>query len=313
MMLPLVFLLLKSRAFGSALLQVLPCERGELEFRRFPDGETYVRFLTPVKGRDVVLVCLLDTPDDRVVPLYMAANVARELGAKSVGFVIPYLPYLRQDEESDKGNGAISRHFAGLLSQCCDWLVTVDPAIRHQGDLAHIYPVPTRVTHAASAIAEWITINVDRPILICSERQSADWVSEVAQLAKCRFHVLQSPGSAEFDAPLPLFDMSPQDELQPVVLEKKVSTGDTMIMAARILQQHEAKPPVCIAVHPLLVGDSYAAILSAGIDKLVSCNTIAHPTNRINVAAAVADDVLALLHAVNGGGIPQERECAQTS
>lgn len=71
--------------------------------RRFPDGESYVRLDAPVGGRDALLVCGLDRPDERLLPLVFAAGAARELGAASVGIVAPYLGYLRQDRRFRDG------------------------------------------------------------------------------------------------------------------------------------------------------------------------------------------------------------------
>ena len=37
--------------------------------RRFPDGETYLRVDSPVRGADVILLCGLEQPDDKFLPL----------------------------------------------------------------------------------------------------------------------------------------------------------------------------------------------------------------------------------------------------
>ncbi len=311
-MLPLIFFLPKSRTFGAAILQVMPCERGDMEIRRFPDGETYIRYQTPVKGRDVILIAALDSPDEKAVQLFLAANIARENGAKSVGFIIPYLPYLRQDTKQHDGEGITSKHFATLISNCCDWLVTIDPSLPHSHRLADIYAAPIGLAHSAAAIAAWITINVERPILVGVNEENTAWLAEIAELAKCPYYLLQ-PALRENAAHLFEPDTSAADQSQPVILDMLVSTGEPMLQAIHVLHEIGTKPPICIAVHPLLVGDTYAALLTSGIDKLVSCNTIAHPTNRINVAPAVADMALKFLHSIPGNKSLQQRECEQIS
>ncbi|MBP0533227.1 ribose-phosphate pyrophosphokinase-like domain-containing protein, partial [Mycobacterium tuberculosis] len=65
--------------------------------RRFPDGESYVRAESAVAGRRVAIVCTLDRPDDKLIPLLLLAAAARENGATDVGLVAPYLAYMRQD------------------------------------------------------------------------------------------------------------------------------------------------------------------------------------------------------------------------
>ena len=68
------------------ILGRLGAELGQLETRNLPDGETYFRIVTETKGRDVVLVCTLDRPDPKLLPLIFAANTIRP-----VPRISPYL------------------------------------------------------------------------------------------------------------------------------------------------------------------------------------------------------------------------------
>jgi len=124
---PLLFSLPGNDAFATMLAAALGGERGELEHRRFPDGESYVRLHTPVAGRAVAFVCSLNAPDEKTLALLFAAGAARELGAARVGLVAPYLAYMRQDKRFQPGEALTSAHYADLLSRAFDWLATVDP------------------------------------------------------------------------------------------------------------------------------------------------------------------------------------------
>ena len=91
---PLLAMLPDNETFGAGLAERLDADVAELEIRSFPDEETYLRWLKSPKGRDVVLLCTLDRPDGKVLPLLFAAAAARDLGAASVGLVCPYLGYM---------------------------------------------------------------------------------------------------------------------------------------------------------------------------------------------------------------------------
>jgi ribose-phosphate pyrophosphokinase len=148
------------------LAQAVGAEIAEIEHRRFPDGETYLRYRTSPEGQRVILLCTLDRPDAKILPLIFAACTARELGAASLGLVCPYLAYMRQDRRFLPGEAVTSTHFAALLSSACDWLVTVDPHLHRRGSLSDIYSVPAIAVHAAPLISAWIRENVERPLLI---------------------------------------------------------------------------------------------------------------------------------------------------
>ena len=69
---PILFALPGNEARADRLRQSLGWERGEATMRRFPDGECYLRYQTAVDGRDLVLVCTLDRPDEKLAMLFLS-------------------------------------------------------------------------------------------------------------------------------------------------------------------------------------------------------------------------------------------------
>ena len=49
--------------------------------------------------------------------------------------------------------------------------------------------------------------------------------------------------------------------------------------------------PICVGVHPVFAGDALAVLSSAGAARIVSCNTLPHPTNAIDVTIPLAEAV----------------------
>ncbi|HEX5625273.1 MAG TPA: ribose-phosphate pyrophosphokinase-like domain-containing protein, partial [Saprospiraceae bacterium] len=78
---------------------ILKCkaEPGLWEYRSFPDGESYIRIDSEVADKQVVVLCSMDHPDPKLIPLFLLCKTIRELDAKSITLLAPYLPYLRQD------------------------------------------------------------------------------------------------------------------------------------------------------------------------------------------------------------------------
>ena len=63
-----------NEAFAAALVRACSGERGGIETRRFPEGESYVRLHGDPYGRPVDLVCMLGRPDAQYLPLVFAAD-----------------------------------------------------------------------------------------------------------------------------------------------------------------------------------------------------------------------------------------------
>jgi ribose-phosphate pyrophosphokinase len=280
---PAVLPLPGNEALGARLALELDAERIEAVIRRFPDGESYVRLDTPVAGREVVLTAALDRPDDKLMTLLLAAATARELGARSVGLVAPYLPYLRQDRRFLPGEAVSARSFAELLSSRLNWVVTVDPHLHRIHRLAEVYRIPAEAITAAPRLAEWVREHVVSPLLIGPDEESRQWVEAVAHMAGAPFAVLRKRRHGDADVSVELPDLSNSRDRTPVLVDDIVSTAATLLEAARALRRSAFEAPYCVAVHGVFAGDAYPRLLAAGVRRVVTSNTILHPTNEIDV------------------------------
>jgi ribose-phosphate pyrophosphokinase len=294
---PVVLYLPWGERLGQRLAHALEAAHAMLWLHRFPDGEARIRIDGDLAGRRVVVLASLDRPDAKLLPLLFALATARDLGARSVGLVAPYLPYMRQDLEFHRGEGMSARHFAELLSRAADWIVTVDPHLHRILRLDELFSVPVAVARSAPAIADWIRAEVTRPLVIGPDQESEQWVEAVARAAGAPWAVLSKRRRGDRDVELRLPDLAPFEGCEPVLVDDIVSTGVTMRQAVTLLREAGFAAPHCIAVHGVLAGDAEPELRRAGARSLVTCNTLAHPTNRIDVLPAIVEGVRRLLAA----------------
>ena len=285
----ILFALPDNKELTKTLLGKLKAEMGELTVRRFPDGESYLRILSGVKDKKVVMVCTLDRPDDKLLPLYFLSNIAKELGAKCTCLVAPYLAYMRQDKIFHSGEGVTSRYFARLVSGFADSLLTVDPHLHRIGSLDEVYHIPTKVVQAAGHISKWIKENLDNPVLVGPDSESEQWVSEVAKNAGAPFLVLEKTRHGDRDVEVSVPQVEAYRNHTPVLVDDIISTARTMIETVGHLKKAGMKAPVCVGVHAVFSGDAYWDLLNAGVEQVVTCNTIPHASNAIDVSDLYVD------------------------
>lgn len=291
---PLVIPLACAGSLARKLVAALDGELGELETRRFPDEEIYLRLKTNPKDRSVIVVCTLDRPDDKVLPLLFLSGAARDLGVARIGLVAPYLAYMRQDKQFNDGEAITSAHFARLLSSAFDWLATVDPHLHRYRDLADVYRVPAVALHAAPLLSDWIKVHVPHPLLIGPDAESEQWVRAVAIGADAPHIVLRKRRLGDRDVQVTVPDLSGWSDRTPVLVDDIVSSAHTMIETARQVTEAGLPPPVCVAVHALFAEDSYRSLKSVAA-RIATTNTVPHETNAIEVASLFGNSLTDLL------------------
>ena len=291
---PLLFALPGNEKMAARLASNAGMEPGQVEYRSFPDGEAYLRFAIDPKSRDIAILCTLDRPDTKVLSLLFAAATVRELGATRIGLVAPYLAYMRQDRRFLPGEAVTSRYLARLLSQAFDWLVTVDPHLHRYGSLAEIYTIPTSVVHAAPLISEWIKSHVTDAIVIGPDSESEQWVSSVARQAGVPFTVLWKTRRGDRDVEIKVRNLEDFAERTPVFVDDIVSSGQTMLQAIKHVRRMGTKNPICVAVHGIFA-DGVDALLAAEGARLVTSNTIEHPSNAMDVGPLLAKGIRGLM------------------
>jgi ribose-phosphate pyrophosphokinase len=285
-----------AETLAQALARHLQAPLAALEYRRFPDGESYYRIDGDVRGAQVVVVAALRAPDPQALGLWYVADTLREMGAAGVGLAAPYLPYMRQDARFRPGEAITSRSFGRFVSQAFDWLATVDPHLHRYPSLDRVYSIPAVVVPSASAIARWVGAHVPRPLVVGPDAESEQWAGDVARRVGCPLQVLAKTrhGDRHVDVTAPTADGA---GCTPVVVDDIVSSGHTMAEAVRHARAVFGVAPVCVGVHALFDAAARRLVLEAGAERLVTCNTVPDASNAIDVLPDLAAALGPLLRA----------------
>src|SRR5689334_12772820 len=248
---------------------------GEMSLSRFPDGESHVRIESDVRGRAVFLVSTQLNPDPDFLAMVFAADALRELGALSVGLIAPYLAYMRQDQRFAAGEAVTSRSYARWLSRAMNSVVTVDPHLHRLHSLSAIFDIPTTAIDVAPLLASWINCGIENPLVVGPDAESAQWVRAVAEPVGLPWVVAEKVRhDSEHVSVRFSDDLNKYRRHTPVLVDDIISTGHSMAEAAAALAPHHFVAPVCVAVHAVFAHGAEATLHRAGIDRVVTTNTI---------------------------------------
>ena len=268
----------------------------EVGWHRFPDGESLITLPDAVAMCDVAIVASMNQPDTLALPLRFAAATARELGARSVGLVAPYLGYMRQDRRFSPGQAVSAPLFADFLAQTVDWLVTIDPHLHRIAHLDEIYRIPTRTLSSVDLLAAWVRAHAPNAALIGPDGESEQWVAAIARAAGVPHQVLLKERRGDRDVSVSLPDADSMRGRIPIIVDDIVSSGRTMGETLVHLRASGLdSSAICLVIHAVFSGDAYAHLLASGASRIVSTDTIPHASNQISTAGVLASAVAGIL------------------
>jgi ribose-phosphate pyrophosphokinase len=255
----------------------------------FPDGESYVRLDGNVAGEDVAIVQTTCPPmqDGKLFQLAFLADSARRAGAKKVIAVVPYLAYARQDKMFLSGEGISVETIARMLKASgIDELLTVNIHSEHS---LKQFPFPAKTASAIPLIAEYFikkgykgayALSPDKGAMYIAQQAQTVFGGEAGHLNKTRDRYTgQTVQTAE--------GLNVKDQTV-VILDDIISTGGTIIGAAKILREQGAKHVFCGCVHGLLIGDAEKRILDAGVEEIVGTDSVPGVISKVSLAPLIS-------------------------
>ncbi|MEL7491921.1 MAG: ribose-phosphate diphosphokinase [Pseudomonadota bacterium] len=280
------------RAPAHRLGEALGLETSILELASFPDGETKIR--APAAAETTLLYWSLDQPNKKIMPLVLAASALRDIGAKRIILIAPYLCYMRQDKAFREGEPVSQRVLARILSQWVDHLITVEPHIHRAPDLTSIFDKidATNVSAAPllSSLIEDDGANANAA-LIGPDAESFAWTETVAAQSGLPFAVMSKVRLGDHKVDISYDDKLSVEGKKIYLIDDLISSGGTLLTAAALLRERAAAQIEALVVHALCDASMLDALESRGVDRIRSLDTAPHPTNARYIAPLLAETV----------------------
>jgi ribose-phosphate pyrophosphokinase len=79
-----------------------------------------------------------------------------------------------------------------------------------------------------------------------------------------------------------------------IIFDDIISTGGTIVGATKILKEQGAAHVYTACVHGLLIGDAEKRILDAGVEEIISTDSVPSKNSKVSLAPLIADALKAL-------------------
>ena len=260
----------------------------------FPDGESYVRLEGNVQGENVAIVQTTCPPaqDGRLFQLAFMADAAKRGGASKVTAVVPYLAYARQDKMFLSGEGISVETIARMLKAAgIDELLTVnihsEPALKQ-------FPFPAKTVSAIPLLAQYFVDKGFKGAFALSPDKGAMYIAKQAQevLGGDAGHLDKTRDRYTGQTMQTAEGLNVKGQTV-IIFDDIISTGGTIVGAAKILREQGAKHVFCACVHGLLIGDAEKRILDAGVEEIVGTDSVPGSVSKVSLAPLLSQELRA--------------------
>jgi ribose-phosphate pyrophosphokinase len=260
----------------------------------FPDGESYIRLDGSVQGEEVAIVQTTCPPmqDGRLFQLAFMADAAKRGGASKVIAVVPYLAYARQDKTFLSGEGISVETIARMLKAAgIDQFLTVN--IHSELTLTQ-FQFPAKTLSAIPLMAEYFIKKGHKGAYALSPDKGAMYIAKQAQtvLGGDAGHLNKTRDRYTGQTIQTAEGLNVEGQTI-IILDDIISTGGTIVGAAKILREKGAKHVFCGCVHGLLIGDAEKRILGAGVEEIVGTDSVPGSVSKVSLAPLISQELKA--------------------
>jgi ribose-phosphate pyrophosphokinase len=261
----------------------------EIDERIFPDGEICPRLLitseNELKNTHVVIALQLELTQSKnqylLTTLLTIQNVKR-LGAKIVTCVMPYHIYSRQDRESRLGEPFSSKFLASMLESAgVNNFLTVNSHSYGKNPLKDFFNESFAISLSAIPLlskAIKARINENEDIICFSPDEGAlKLAKEAAEAINSPFYgairKLRDPNTGEISQELMGINVSIKNR-DIIIVDDLVSSGGTMIGAARLLKKQGAKSVSLSYVHGVHSHENFKSLQQEKFKVILTTDSI---------------------------------------
>ena len=250
---------------------------GEAQVKSFPDGETSVRFMENIRGRDVFIVQPTCPPvNHNLMELLILADAARRASAARITAVMPFFGYARQDRKDRPRVPITAKLVANLIAAAgVNRVLTVD---LHAQQIQGFFDIPVDHLYAQPVFLRHLRTQDMDPLVVVAPDVGGIKVAnayaralhvQLATVAKNR------KSDTEVESAYLIGEVADRNVL---LVDDLTTTAGTITAAARLCKEHGARSVRAAVTHAVLTDMAVERLRGSVIEELITTDSI--PTRK---------------------------------
>jgi ribose-phosphate pyrophosphokinase len=259
----------------------------------FSDGECKIR-MPNVKGKYCVVVQSLYPPTDRhILQALMIIKKCRDDNADDIQNLAPYMAYARQDraflEDEFPSVSLIAKLFESVGARR---MITLDI---HSLRALTYFSIEVENMSSIPLFADYVKTNMHlhEPLVVSPDLGGKERVEEFSRILGIDFLVLDKlrdkySGEVSINSKEIRGVAVGRDIL---ILDDIISTGSSIIKATEILRKNGSRKIYAMCSHSLINENNIRRILDAGVQDIISTNSIPNPFAKVDISPSLASGI----------------------
>ncbi|CAN5756756.1 ribose-phosphate pyrophosphokinase [soil metagenome] len=282
---------------AQAIADELEATLGRAEVGLWKNGETRVKIEENVRGSDVFIIQPTSHPvDHHVMELLLVLDALKRASAARVTAVIPYYGYAKQEKKTSGREPISAKLVADILTTSgANRVLTVD---LHAPAIEGFFDIPVDHLRATPLLARSFRRQIQDEVVVVSPDAGGVARAEDFRVRVGGSLAIISKQHPRPDATETLEMVGDVEGKIAVIVDDMVSTGGTLIQAARLLQERGARQVHVAATHGIFAGDALEQINASCIDRVFINDTIPSPVGVtdhlevVSVASLLAEAIM---------------------
>lgn len=284
-------------ALAEAICHHLETDLGRAIVSKFRNGETRVKLDENVRGADVFVIQPTSEPvNDYIMELLLMIDALRRASADRITAVIPYYGYAKQEKKTSGREPISAKLVANLLTTAgANRVLAID---LHSPAIEGFFDIPVDHMRATPLLARAFRSRVQGDIVVVSpDAGGVGRAQDFRTRAQGSLAIIskQHPGADKTEM---LDIVGDVEGKTAVIVDDMISTGGTLVEAAKLLKSRGANNIYVCATHGIFAGKALEMIADSEIDEIIVTDTIPLPASApgkvsvVSVAPLMAEAIM---------------------
>jgi len=253
------------------IAEYLGISLGNVERKRFSDGELWVKYKENIRGGDVFIIQSTNPPSENILELLIMLDAAKRSSAATVTAVIPYFGYARQDRKDQPRVAITAKLVSNLITVAgADRVIAMD---LHAAQIQGFFDIPSDHLYASSIFMDIWNKSEENLVVVSPDVGGIKLARAYSRRLNVPLVVIDKrrPKQNKTEVMNIIGDVDGKDVL---LVDDIIDTGGTFVSAVEALKKAGANKIYGAVTHPILSGNAVENIENSSITKLYVTDSV---------------------------------------